>query len=795
MRRWRSTGQTLAEPVRLPHPLAWFALSASLLVAAFVALAVKTPTIDSALTELLRSTTVRDQVRIALAALLLVVGLLCLRRALYARLGRKPGPVEITQFSPLPTGDKSDDVSGAVLADFRRALAVMSLSAPQSVPNEPTAASVLENVKTATDNSMNVVATIAGILRAIFQVRHAYSVTAQLRQRTGPKPYGITVTVVTLPSGSGAVETIWADDWASVSDRAAHFVGAYILPRSRLSGKPPWTSWHGTEVPADLFHHAQLARRHVRARQYDQALVHFHRALKLDPQNPYLRIELAQAQEQMGLFLDAAVAYADIVAVESWYDRRLWKRLRLLRRDEEDFSGRPPPPLTRSPNGRAALLIARYRLVCRLAAGEEFVDQLLRVDETGRNTRRAAERAALRERVRTWFGPLAEQYRRHDPGFCLDELLSADGPEQRHQRLRLFVQNVAMSEAEQLIDDYRWSRLRRSPGMPVTQTGLDILRVWAPLYRDVALAALDDSSRPIPLRDWPPSPADVDRRLARYLQRKPFWMREWQEHYNAACTLAVALGGWEDSAGSADPDVRSAFARRAVRHLERGVSRADSGYVGRFAQWLATGDQDLNPLRATPEFIDFLDRYLPNEEARVQRPTKLVRLVMSLHSVNIVREYARLRASYWEGERHATADETAMKEERGLEAKVRTIVLELAQDNRDWRRRVSLIREAEDFARRRHLTVPSSALPHLQDDPLVSRHVGANGRSAGGRSVAEADQEFEAATRRRDSCWPDLAKTINDDGLEVPPDMAADSLMRYWKRVDDDLGKAVTSEQ
>lgn len=447
------------------------------------------------------------------AAVLLAGAVLALRRALFARLVRKPGPVEVTSFTGTPADDRPCE---DVLADFRRTLTTMSLSTPQSVPTEPSADTVLEDVKTAADSTTNAVATAAALLKALLQVRSAYRVSAQLRNRSGPKPCGITVHVVTLPGARGEIDTFWADDWLEVAERAAHFVGSFILPRSRLAKGPPWTAWRGLAMPSALFHHSQLARGHVRARRYEEAMVEFHRALKIDPQNPHLRVELAQAQEQLGLYMDALAAYADVVAIESWYDRRLWLRLRTLRHGHS--SGSPPSRFARSPNGRQALLIARYRLVCRLAAADELSDQWVRSDPAqpvgDRNRRRAVERAALRQRLTVWLSSsfrlyAKEQLQRTDPS-------DIDAALRRQLQVRHFLQFVAKREAVDLIRDYRWIKRRRRPGMPVTQTGLKILRVWAPLYLDYAqIRLLNDEAESagraaLPTPRWPPVPSELD---------------------------------------------------------------------------------------------------------------------------------------------------------------------------------------------------------------------------------------------------------------------------------------------
>ncbi|WP_169748025.1 tetratricopeptide repeat protein [Pseudonocardia acaciae] len=729
-----------------------------------------------------------------ITAALFVAALLTIRRALFARLAYRPGAVEVTSFGTTSPETKSPETKSAdeVLAEFRQKLTTMSLSAPQSVPNEPSADSVLDNVKTATDGSANMIATIAGLVRAVIQVRHAYRVSAQLRTRPGPRPRGITISITALPGGRGEIDTFWSDDWASVAERAAHFVGAFILPHTRLSRRAPWTAWRGYEMPSELFHQSQLAHHHVRNREYEKALVAFHRALKMDPQNPYLRVELAQTQEQLGLFVDALASYADVVAIESWYDRRLWLRLRALLGDYYAASGEPPHRFRRSRSGRDALLIARYRLVCRLAAADQLAEQWSRVvpitaetspGQVVRNRIRAAERRALIDRLKVWLRSYVREYNdAMRTRFELDDLI------QRPPRLRHFLQYVAYRETTHLVDDYRWSRGRRRPGMPVTQTSLEVLSVWAPLYLDYAASGLDDGGNG-PSSTWPRSPRELDAELDAILRRKPARAQEWQEHYNATCTLVVAMRGWREHT-SEHKELRL----RAVRHLERAVSCSDSSYVGQFSQWLSVGDQDLNPLRSTPQFVDYLDRYLPNEEPRSARPVKLLPVLISTHTMRLLQEYAHLRASYWEGELRPDADALAIKDETDRENRARRIARAFALDDRDWRTRIKLIDEMDDFARRRHRASPGSALPQFQEDPDVRRYE-LLGPVVQGRTLAYPDEYFDTIVALRDEHWKSILKLLPEQPELAgarQPDIA--SCLQFWRRLDGELDAVLTRD-
>jgi len=806
MRRWLTRKQSVADRVPLPRPLSWALLTVALLAAAVAAFVLARGTVLEGAPAWIRMVITPDGAGVFVPALLVLVAVLAFRRTLLARLARKPGPVEITAFTGAPAagGPTGEDV----LADFRRTLTTMNLSSPLSVPSSPSADSVLDEVRTAVDNTKNSIATSAALVRAVIQVRYAYRVSAQLRNRGGPQPRGITVSVLLLPGGHGEIETFWSDDWADVAERAAHFVGAFILPRSRLARRPSWTAWRGLDVPPDLFHHSQLARRHLRDRQYDQALAAFHRALEIDPQNPYLRIEVGQAQEQLGLFMDAVVTYADVVAIESWYDRRLWLRLQTLL---GDHAGGPPPSwLERSPNGPEALLIARYRLVCRLAAADQLTTQwrgktaeqaIADARSRGvvaRNLFRKAERGPLRTRLAVWLQPYIDKYcvefRIEHPAGSVDEFAGS------HSRMRHFLQYVASCEAASLIDDYRWSRGRRRPGMPVTQTALNVLRVWAPLYLDQATAKLSATAMrwataSASLR--PPLAAELDRRLSGILRRKPARSREWQEYYNAACTFAVALGEWPvhpDAEPAVEADRRQ-LVLCGVRHLQRAVSCTDSSYVGTYAQWLSTGDQDLNPLRSKPAFIDFLDRYLPNDEPRVPRPGDLVPVILSMHTIRLLQQYARRRTEYWNAQLHAGTDIPAVREELDRELTVRALAREFALDDRDWRRRSALIDETDDFVRRCGLAACGSALPRFQDDPETRRYRRIlDRRLPADTEPQHPDDYFREVVQRRDDHWQEVLRLLPDNSAaarQSSPRLSGASALRFWHRLDTSLSKAL----
>jgi hypothetical protein len=700
--------QTLAARVARPHPFAWAFLSLVLLaVAAALLLLDVVPFMPSALDQEFDAN--------VLAAAVGVVAIFAIRRFLYARLARRPGPIEISQFSgepPRGAGIKQVDM----LAEFRRTLAEMTLSAPEPVPSEPSARGVVDDVSTAFDSDRGPFAAALLLIVSLLRVRHAYRVSVQILSSADGR-CGLSVHVARLPSGRGEVESVWEDNWTTAAQRAAHVVGAFLVPRSRLSRRAPWLAWDGVQMPTELFHQSQRAARFVRERRYERAMDALHKALKEDPQNPYLRVELGQVQEQAGLHLDAAATYADIIAVESWFDGRLWRRLRSVLMD--GTTGAPPARLSGKRNGRDALLIARYRVVARLGSADQLEDQWNRRPQA-RNQRRHADRIAMKNRLVVWLNSYARLYEMEDPwvdrpaGFVQDRVSEYENSEARLIHLIHF---VGRHEAEALADDYRWSRGRRRPGLAISQTAVQLLKISAILHERQTRWQLHG-----PVDDWwPITPNRLDLRVGRRLYLKPGFARGWQEYYNAACITAIALQGTDRTEGGAEP-ARTLLAFQAVRHLERAVRSTDSGYVGRYAQWLSTGDHDLDALRSTPQFVDFLDRYLPNAEPRVPRPRSgLLKLLMSFHTARILMQYCDRRAEFWS--RHLAGagglSPRVIESEIALERTATSLVFEYVSDDRHWQTRMKLIEEAENFCRRMCLKPIEDAFPAFQDDPVA----------------------------------------------------------------------------
>jgi len=752
------------ERVPVPHPYRWAAAAVTgVIVAAWVylqQLQVPSWIPDGGQGAL-------DLIRQVTCALILLSAFIAMRRSRLAWLAYRPGPLAIEPFADLTGGGAPAEET---MWDFRRALGDMRLSPPGSVPGSSTQQGWLDVVRTAGD-SKGPLAVIAGLASAVIS-DHVYRVRGVLLTRAAQPSLGLTVQVSILPTDVGTVETVWDSTWTDVAKRGANIVAAFVLPRTRMCRKPPWTAWAGMRMPADLIDHHRAAKALSRGNRHEEALSRYLEALRLDPLNPYLRIEMLQVEEQLRLHLDAVAGYIDLIAVESWQDRRLWKWLAKLRCEDQRES--PKVRLRAPSHGRSALLLARYRLVCQLANGKQLADQWR--DRTRKTTelsphdgpnRREAERESLRLRLSPW---LNGHYRSFfsDYGRSVDDrkFPIALDPKSDESLLRLFFQFVAVAESRRLLADYRWIRFRRRPGMIVSQQSLRMMQIWAPLQ--LYAAQLDTSLTAGPLtseslrsqrfartildnNEWPPDLHLIHRQVSRVLGTR--WRRtDWQAEYNAACTLAVSIfpaGGRKPS-----PEKTSLFATEAVRHLERAISAAHSGYVAGRSAWLASGDQDLNKLRTTPEFVGFANRYFPAGAPSECTPINLLTLLLSHHVVAVACRYAHMRRICWEQvDRISRGNDQARAELEQEEVLAARILGDYARNIRHWPSRLELIDETKRFARVHDCTYQPAALPDYRDDPVA--------RSTRGGSQVDVDKCSNAAIEARDDVWVELVHILD----------------------------------
>jgi hypothetical protein len=520
-----------------------------------------------------------------------------LRKAIYERAASKPGGIDITVISASPRTDTS---ASQIAAELRDALTDVHLSGPSVVPGESAPQDFLTEVRGAAEQSRNIWG-IAVAAIALLSPRNAYRVSCTEQVDASAGAHGLSVEVARLPRHEASVTTVWADTWQEVVRQAACHIAAYILPRTKLSRRSPWTPWHGIMVSRQLFYSFDEARRLARAGRLEEALHYFADAMRRDPLNPYIRIEFATVQDQLGLWIDALASYVDAVTIESWFDRRVWKRYGRIIPD-----GRTGGPswLTKSPSGTAALQVARYRAICSLAAAHRLAKQWVENAARKKNPSDQAERYNEAELVINRLRPLVYAYAElmmnaHvvDENDTIRAAVRNGIKENDIEILRRVFQFAALEESAAITRDFRWYHRRRWSRLPISQAAIRALPIWSALqYHYVehvqALKPQCVTNFKQPLRQWgkrggpewfaghpgysirwlnridkytglqgtgadlykwPPDPRGVlglvDCALGRQMPVARFaamngWYavkRGWHEHYNAACVLAVGM--------------------------------------------------------------------------------------------------------------------------------------------------------------------------------------------------------------------------------------------------------------
>jgi hypothetical protein len=521
----------------------------------------------------------RGRIRDVLLIVLVAVLAYLTRRIWLILNAARARTVEITAQGPIP---------GDALAAFREALTSVYLSSPSAVPGQSAPQDFLSDVReVATAKSTWGVILLA--ITAVVRLR-AYRVSCTAREDTDDGLKSLTVEVISGVTREIQVTTVCERAWEDVVRRAACHVAAFVLPRTWQARQPPWTPWRRQQLDPDLFYYFQEARRLARSGRLEESLSHFDKATALDPLNPYIRIEQATVMDELGLYIDALATYVDVVTTESWYDRPVWKRYRELFADRDGWDA-GPRRRDRSPHGPAALELARYRVVCSLAASQRLVEQWHRhtSPDTSQKTRgdmardqpersREARRviATLRPLVGAFYRKMLEEYGEE---WSPEQQRAAQNmePEVWHRRV---MQYAALLEARHLERDYRWNRPRRwQRSLLISQSAIRILPVWANLqFRYVEIAQeravrfggkelsvplvptksrlpltlpqenrhgpwdmfRQRTSAPIPGDEWPPAVETVKASVRWSLTGRATKLG-WLEHYNGACAFAVAM--------------------------------------------------------------------------------------------------------------------------------------------------------------------------------------------------------------------------------------------------------------
>jgi hypothetical protein len=680
-------------------------------------------------------------------------------RATRSWLAYKPGPVDVQQLTDsTPTLGRNTPSIEDLTAEFRRQL-----------PAEAPPTSFLELLGDMEIDPKKLGAVLPRLLSRL-RPKLAYRVGGVLRFRDeGPDQYGMTVTVMAFVFGGSRAMTVWGKDWAEVIHRAACCVISSLLPVTRAGRQPPWRQWWGRELNPALYEAYQQATELSRAGRYHEALVRYYAAIGIDPANPYLRAELAEVQEKMGLHIDALDTCQRALTLDGQtphqYHKRLWLRWRLLRYLWH-------PRLYRD------VLGLRYRNTIILGISEVTAKQWY--ERKGTNGRGTHENLISTLVDRYW--PVAVDLAAIDPlpidqarsgndekaaKEWLEEVLElkkrpagedSGTTEKNESRLRVAFQRASTQETRLLAADdlcarvaglyapdrvWSWIRLlwpfsyvqsARGPLQPVTRGALKInQRVWGPLRLAWVSEYFDAKHSPKRLRSssgfrprfpvWHRIGIWELRRQIRRARRRfplcPLWRRrDWLTLYNSACVYAVAL-----MTEAATEDLKKELAKRAVETLEKAVMVSKGRFASVEQAWLVNEDPDLKDLQVDDLFRSFVQTAYPSAEAFDKSAPSNIEQLRD-YDYRLLEETAKVMQEVWRRRSEAGVDIREATEWLRVERDIWKRINEVAASDHTgrWRHRVELIRYVQANS---HPTVCATAgfPPSLfvDDDALDGR--------------------------------------------------------------------------
>ena len=650
-----------------------------------------------------------------------------LRWLQFWRLTARPGPIEVSQLADTAVGADAAAATGTeqlspyVTMMLREKLSSVSVYLPTPAPGDAIGGGFLQTMRESTRDSW-----WASVIEFITRIipRSAYRVDGAMLRRSGDEDsYGVSVRVTVLPRQRTVATTVWASTPELAAECAARVVGAAILPLTRRCLTSPWRHWYGRTLPVELLEEYEAASSFREQRRYDEALGHYRAALERDSLNPLIRLEMAQIQEQLGLYLDALASYDTALGLwagsperyNSWLHGKqveatgrhrftARQRLRRWRRHGNPF-------------------LARFRYATALAYFEKLTPQWVKPEA---NDPRARERARLRHMlVKTlaerygpvWppvdkdLGPMVEQAGAStDDGLraTLETLTSKaqlgtpdEGKKARAALKRIFLL-MSRYELQQLVRDHRsWRGWAEDSDL--TTRSLELARdCWIDLRLVCAKHHLDEDGA---------SPAYAE--VAELLEALPDKIERvtgsssvWLEHYNAACVYGQAMVLVRGDERHRD------YARAAVKELFAGLESTDSAQVARQRSWILSEDADLRELRTCSEFQRFAAAISSGGEPVVLRPRRTQVTELSEYQMRLLQECARtmeLRWTAWNARSAATELERDGWAED--DACAWWMVHQLAVGYRNWSDRLEAIR----YFRRRPSGDPpwQVALPDL----------------------------------------------------------------------------------
>ncbi|MFD7757508.1 tetratricopeptide repeat protein [Streptomyces sp. NPDC059757] len=673
-------------------------------------------------------------------------------------------------------------------ANFREALAEVCLEAPSPIPGGSQQIDFVEVLGRANlDNGSAPVslASTLGRLLSATHVTYSYQVNGSLYQ-SQESGCSVTVQVIVLPKWVSQSITCTERNFEDAIKRAAYEVCAFILPLTKLVEKPPWAAWHSVAIPYGLFSDVQEAQKYKLSRRYDEALGKYFDAVKQDPHNPFIRLEVGFIQEQLGMYLDALMTYERVIklGLNKDLERLAW------------IKGIPTYFRKKGPHKswwRAALLTARYRQAILLGMGEPLTRDWCSGDQS-EHSKRADELQRLRSQVHKILMPHKSDFQAylwdHDGDGGGAEILRAEGVRISNKwdeyLLQELFQFVGQMNAQKLCHAYRF---RKVPGGAVSRVALRLALVWAPARRswtrqirrdmgDGELAELKypraygqscfdkmkKSSSQVLLKTmhrewkWPLSARHIHREIRiAWLRGVPLRRSSWHDFYYSACIFAIGLLPL-DMPDRSKEGGHLALTERAIKYLDMACQHADSSSIASMRSWIVAEDPDLVGLRTRPEFTDWENEHFPvKNPMRIFPKIETHDLEMIKYQHDLVKKVATLMTSIWEGREkdlgsslHTDAVfERWSKEERAIWEMARNFLA----DRHHWQTRFDFIKTVQNFARDNSCEFEHSCPNYGEDgeEPVLL--------------PAEAhhsyQQEVHESRKRR---MDDLANLLSDDG-------------------------------
>lgn len=689
----------------------------------------------------------------------------CIRQISFEYQAWQPGSIFVEQFMPGPGTDEADVIR--LTAAFRDRLARSHLQSPAAVPALAQQSDFFDVLAGSGMDPTNPAAVVTGFLRAS-RPTHAYEVRGSVSHRPDdPKPCGVTIHLERLPGKADPGVTLWDTDWEGAVARAADHATASILPRTRRC-RSPWTAWRGYHLPAGLLNLYERAVEFEEERRFDEALDCYHRALRKDPMNLALRLQVGYLQEKLALFMDALDTYQGILAVArpgrqghgpnsladtEDGDRQQARGLALSKPDRSDPQRRFYRGAERR-NRERVLLAARYRRAI-LLGGAELPRQWCK-PSSGVSPERETERETLRTRLTPSLAQVFGRALQSEqvewvtrPVYLPRDRTRRTSKPPRTGRLR-------KPQAARLRDRVTGrpravTSLHQSDPTAVlrearNREALEELCVFASIHELVELRARLPRARP--LKDLPLTPAVVDlsglcllqrlKRVQAALNSGPAeeadpaalrravrqieglrGFRRYEEHYNAACAFSLPLLSDD---GVLESSEAGRLVADAVTRLERAIACSDSGFVATRRDWLLSDDPDLDGLRTKDDFKHFEAIYFPSAIGTCKRPLEQHTWELSRYTLDLLSATSRGFAKAWRGRKAGLEPEIevrALADWCEVEMEAWGLMRDVTRNHRHWQTRVRLIAFARRLSTRADFDAPTVAFPRFaeQDAP------------------------------------------------------------------------------